>query len=66
VTLEEEADTFSRNVDNKIPTVATEEEQGPGIERGHISFKYLAYFAWVKIQGGSNMTGTNCDLFTHK
>jgi hypothetical protein len=20
----------------------------------------------VKIQGGSNMTGTNCDLFTHK
>jgi hypothetical protein len=20
----------------------------------------------IKIQGGSNMTGTNCDLFTHK
>jgi hypothetical protein len=22
--------------------------------------------AFVQIQGGSNMTGTNCDLFTHK
>jgi hypothetical protein len=22
--------------------------------------------AQLKVQGGSNMTGTNCDLFTHK
>ena len=21
---------------------------------------------YLKLQGGSNMTGTNCDLFTHK
>jgi hypothetical protein len=23
-------------------------------------------FCMINIQGGSNMTGTNCDLFTHK
>ena len=27
--------------------------------------KYNIY-SQVHIQGGSNMTGTNCDLFTHK
>jgi hypothetical protein len=25
----------------------------------------LREFGWGDIQGGSNMTGTNCDLFTH-
>jgi hypothetical protein len=32
-------------------------------------YKYTAYLVQVFIkfiQSGSNMTGTNCDLFTHK
>jgi hypothetical protein len=26
----------------------------------------LIFFTYFKLQGGSNMTGTNCDLFTYK
>jgi hypothetical protein len=30
-------------------------------------FRYtLGTNMWFVVQGGSNMTGTNCDLFTHK
>ena len=31
----------------------------------HISALYEAIFSTIELQGGSNMTGTNCDLFTH-
>jgi hypothetical protein len=26
----------------------------------------LEFYLCMNVQGGSNMTGTNCDLFTHK
>ena len=29
-------------------------------------FLYIVLLQCVYIQGGSDMTGTNCDLFTHK
>jgi hypothetical protein len=29
-------------------------------------FSFFNVFSPIDIQGGSNMTGTNCDLFTHK
>jgi hypothetical protein len=28
--------------------------------------KCSAHLLFTELQGGSNMTGTNCDLFTHK
>ena len=28
--------------------------------------RHYLFLQYAKIQGGSNMTGTNCDLFTHK
>jgi hypothetical protein len=31
-----------------------------------VSVKNEVVVAYYKVQGGSNMTGTNCDLFTHK
>jgi hypothetical protein len=32
-----------------------------------LRYKYIACLVIpYQIQGGSNMTGTNCDLFTHK
>jgi hypothetical protein len=30
------------------------------------TLKKQAFFLFLQVQGGSNMTGTNCDLFTHK
>jgi hypothetical protein len=30
------------------------------------AFVDTTVFLQIMIQGGSNMTGTNCDLFTHK
>ena len=27
---------------------------------------FILIVSQINIQGGSNMTGTNCDLFTHK
>jgi hypothetical protein len=29
-------------------------------------FVCVCVYIYIYIQGGSNMTGTNCDLFTHK
>jgi hypothetical protein len=37
-------------------------KEGTGVHFGCYGFKQNIY---TIIQGGSNMTGTNCDLFTH-
>jgi hypothetical protein len=31
-----------------------------------VAFNWAQARTYFEIQGGSNMTGTNCDLFTHK
>jgi hypothetical protein len=36
------------------------------VERKYSKYRISTFFRHVDIQGGSNMTGTNCDLFTHK
>jgi hypothetical protein len=36
------------------------------ITLGSYRFTFLNGYSFIYIQGGSNMTGTNCDLFTHK
>jgi hypothetical protein len=36
------------------------------IRLGLLSPETNSQFVWGMVQGGSNMTGTNCDLFTHK
>jgi hypothetical protein len=33
---------------------------------GQIQAQYITFIKNKDVQGGSNMTGTNCDLFTHK
>jgi hypothetical protein len=41
-----------------------------GIHKENFTVVYLLFYRYsfrvFNIQGGSNMTGTNCDLFTHK
>jgi hypothetical protein len=36
------------------------------VSHGYIGFKMWLGYGIQDIQGGSNMTRTNCDLFTHK
>jgi hypothetical protein len=41
-------------------------ENNPAICVENLSKTISIFLKNVIIQGGSNMTGTNCDLFTHK
>jgi hypothetical protein len=35
-------------------------------EHSNLRTQTSLFHPWLLVQGGSNMTGTNCDLFTHK